>query len=799
MFNLSSLSDKREKAYREANWDQVITYALKLLKDDPEDLETLNDLAVSYFEIKQFDQSFEICKQLQSLLPSQNLVRQLSGSGTRYMRHHIVYGMLLHQRGQFEAALEVFNGLKCLKGQFSEKFHYIAQILLRQERVDPAIGEYAQMWKLRPDREPKIIKELQAILEKYPMQTKAHRLLFEIHREKGRLPSVIQEGEAALASGNAAAEAVYAISHYYEFLGEPNKTLRLLQEYLRQCPDDPHLRWRLAELSLRHGDVPQALLQYRTLIERQPEKRGTVLAKLEAAVNQVGGSGQKLILSELFSLNLETGQHTASRAWLERLLPLPPEEDELRLNLLEKLAIVGDQAMDMGELEITRVILQQILLLDPYIEAVRDQLNELEELLTQKRKGELEELLQSGRLSGPDHLSVLQELSHIYRSCHESEDRIISIYQQLVRIPFPGQAEAILQLGLSFQRKGMVDLAEKQFEQFVQMPMPTDTLTEGLYLIGVASEDAGRQEKAREAYGKILEVNLSYKDVLPRLKKLPAVASASAAALPASGWDQVRERYEDIVQIGVGGMGTVYRAMDRVLRRKVALKVMKDEMKQVADAVPRFIREAQAASHLRHPGIVAIYDINVGDPVFISMEHVEGESLRDTLKHGPLDPALVKKIALQLCDALGYAHTQGVVHRDIKPDNIMLTAEGQVKVADFGLAHLNAATSNLTQVGSVMGTPWYMAPEQILGKPVDSRTDLYALGISFYELLTGRVPFMEGDVSYQHLHEPPMAPGILNPKVPRPLETLIMKCLEKKPEDRYLTAEALGHELQRLP
>ncbi|WP_447972583.1 protein kinase domain-containing protein [Nitrospira sp. Kam-Ns4a] len=795
MFNLINRRERREKAYHEGKWDQVLSLALKQLEEEPGDLKALNDLAVAYYEQEQYDQAFETCQQLQALLPTHDVLRQLSSSGLRYMRHHIVYGALLYRRGQFREALDVFTSLKCLKGHFSDKFHYAAQIFLMQGRVDQAVEEYEQMWRLRPDREQKVVKELEQIIEKHPLHTKAHRLAFEIHREKGRLQALIEEGEAAVKEGKAGPGTVYALGHYYEFQGHLDKAIRLFQQYLRRRPEDAAVRWCLTELCLKRGDVLEAIQQGRLLVEGRPDRLDAVLAKLEMAVNQLSGFRQRHVLVELFTLNLEAGRLAASRLWLERLLPLPPQEDELRIKLQEKLAAAGDQALETGDLETTRAILEQLLLLDPGNEGFQTQLRELEELLLQKRAGELEALVHSGRLSEADSLPVLQELGEIYRRRGESEDRIISVYQQLSRISFPGQAEAVLQLGLSFLRKGLADLAEKQFERFVQMPMPMDRLTECLYTMAVACESAGRHEKARELYKKILEVDLNYRDVLSRLERLPAIKDQTGQA---DGWTRVRERYDDIVRIGGGGMGTVYRATDRVLRRKVALKFMKDELKQAADAVQRFIREAQAASHLKHPNIIAIYDIHVGDPVFIAMEHVEGRSLREILREGPLAPELVRAIATQLCAALGYAHSQGVVHRDIKPDNILLTGEGQVKIADFGLAHLDLAVSSLTHTGALLGTPWYMAPEQILGKPVDGRTDLYALGVTLYELLTGRVPFAEGDVAYRHVHEVPLVPGLLNPKVSQPLEALVMKCLEKRPEDRPPTADALNRELQAL-
>jgi serine/threonine protein kinase len=223
---------------------------------------------------------------------------------------------------------------------------------------------------------------------------------------------------------------------------------------------------------------------------------------------------------------------------------------------------------------------------------------------------------------------------------------------------------------------------------------------------------------------------------------------------------------------------------------------MRDQYQHDPEAVARFIREAQAASHLKHPGIVAIYDIHVREPIYIAMEFVEGHTLREILKRGEVSMDGAIPLIAQICTALGYAHSQGVVHRDIKPDNILVAKGGAVKIADFGLARVAESLTAMTRTGQIMGTPIYMAPEQIQGKAVDCRTDIYAFGVMLYELLAGKLPFAEGDIAYRQIHEMPLMPGLLNPKIPKHLEIITMTCIQKRPEDRYQTMEAVGHALQ---
>ncbi|HZI48031.1 MAG TPA: protein kinase, partial [Pyrinomonadaceae bacterium] len=254
-----------------------------------------------------------------------------------------------------------------------------------------------------------------------------------------------------------------------------------------------------------------------------------------------------------------------------------------------------------------------------------------------------------------------------------------------------------------------------------------------------------------------------------------------------SSGDVLRGRYRLDSQIGRGGMGVVYRATDLELHRRVAVKVISENSSE--DARERLIREARAAAALNHPHIVSVYDVGEanGLPFFV-MELVEGPSLSKT---PPTELSRIVELGLQICAALEHAHTNNVVHRDLKPDNVLVSTTGQsIKLADLGLA-LPGHGARISRAGLVLGTPSYMAPEQALGHEVDARTDLYALGVLLYELTTGRVPFKGDDplaVVSQHVHAPAVPPRVLRPDVPRPLEILILRLLEKNPAARFQTA-----------
>ncbi len=262
-------------------------------------------------------------------------------------------------------------------------------------------------------------------------------------------------------------------------------------------------------------------------------------------------------------------------------------------------------------------------------------------------------------------------------------------------------------------------------------------------------------------------------------------------------------RYRVERELGRGGMAKVYLGTDTVLGRPVAIKLLAPQFADDLSFVQRFRREAQAAARLSNPNVVAVFDTGADDGVhFIVMEYVEGRTLADYLAGGGrIMPDRAIEIGASVAAALSAAHAQGVIHRDIKPGNIMLTPAGQVKVADFGIARMTTTADTVAQTAAVLGTASYLSPEQAQGQPVDGRSDIYSLGCVLYEMVTGRPPFT-GDspvaVASKQVLEPPTPPSRLNPDVSADLEAVIMRALAKNPANRYQSAEELRQDLDRV-
>ena len=264
---------------------------------------------------------------------------------------------------------------------------------------------------------------------------------------------------------------------------------------------------------------------------------------------------------------------------------------------------------------------------------------------------------------------------------------------------------------------------------------------------------------------------------------------------------KIHDRYEILKKIASGGMADVYLGNDLKLKRKIAVKILHQSYAENKNFIARFKSEAHILARLTNPNIVTVYDWGEFDSLyFIIMEYVTGQSLKEIIdKRGALNPLLAARYSIQICNALESAHQKGLIHRDIKPHNIMITEKGNVKVTDFGIA--KSVADDVTKTLSVVGTAHYISPEQAQGRVLDHRTDIYSLGVLMYEMITADLPFRGGtsiDISLRHISEKPQPPSSVIPGIPADFEKIIIKCLEKAPDDRYSTIDGLMQDLKNF-
>jgi tetratricopeptide (TPR) repeat protein len=361
--------------------------------------------------------------------------------------------------------------------------------------------------------------------------------------------------------------------------------------------------------------------------------------------------------------------------------------------------------------------------------------------------------------------------------------------------------EAAFRLAEAYRAEGHCDLAARKLEE-LQATRGEDTSLETLDLLAQLHEEAGEHDRALDTLEKIRERDATFDNLAARIERIRHARSnaraegTSATTLP--GGFGSEGRYEILGELGRGGMGIVFRAKDKRLGRIVALKRLPDNLRNHPKAVELFLREARAAAALNHPNIVTLFDADQQDGAYyITMELLEGSPLQRILRSRErLSPVNVAKLGGQIATGLHYAHRGGVVHRDIKTANLFFTRDKVMKIMDFGLAKMQEEVRRATTV--IGGTPYYMAPEQSAGKSVDHRADLYALGVTFYELLTGSVPFKEGDVAYHHRHTPPPDPREVVVDLPDDFATLILQCMEKLPGDRPADAQEVCARLSEI-
>lgn len=783
-------SKKIDKYYQERNWNAVIETAEKLFKNGTADIKILNDLAVAYKKAGRNDEAELVCQRIYETNPTNDVLKESVNLGLRYMRYHLVMGELLYMKGEYAEALGILNQLKLIGSHFSDKFYILAKIFIKKNQYDKALDEYNNLFRLCAHRFNTAIQGFVEIIELDALNEDAYKSLFEAYKKKGMLDKATAEYETASKNGKDSISR-YILGHLYYYTGRIKESIAKYSEFVSLNPDDTNLPFFLAHIYLENNDITNAINIFRELILKDPSKLRNVTSLLEKSlIHKSDGKQTVWILDALVEFYSITREFISAEIVLSKLLKLKPNDNSYQDKLKTLLANAIEQYIQDGKLDTAKDELHKYenLGLDLYSEKRYEELNKR---LTEARVKNLEEILSKGGISEDNATKIRYELATLYTG--KGDDRAIPLLQMVERTPFEHQVDVQFLLGMSLAKKGIQKIAEEYFDKVIKANISMDKKVGFLYQIGTTYEELGFLEKAKTVYNEVISHSIGYRDIVKRLETVNKGIKLKKAMSTTD--TKLEDRYEDIQPIGQGTIGTVYKAVDKILKRRVALKVIKDEYKENKDALEKFIKETQTVSLFKHPGLTTIYDINIGKVFYIVMDYIEGESLTALIKRGILPVKDAVKIALNVCDALTYAHQQGIIHRNIKPNNIIIMKNCQIKIADFGLAQLMTTSSDTMNRHTTI-TPLYMSPEQIKGNPIDHRSDIYSFGIILYEMITGKPPFFDGDIAYKQVNEEPKPPTIFDSGIPRWLENIVLKCIKKKPEDRYQQTEHLLKELK---
>jgi tetratricopeptide (TPR) repeat protein len=645
---------------------------------------------------------------------------------------------------------------------------HLARAYVAGERYDDALK--LTRWLLQTDKEN---QELQ-------------KLCASASLSNNRIDEAIRQYEHLLRShpGDAEANVNLAVA----FAQKQRTDDAAAQQYsaaLVFAPDDARVRMALARHHALAGRYARALEEFRLAIAGNATVERRVCEELRTLIT--GAPDRSDLRWFLANALIDSNSLREASEQLQAILEIDPGQLKPILQAYDR--ILSKDPSNLG------ANLQKGILLKAQgrFEEARPLLERALQMNRQNAEAasELEELYEKMAEEGDD-VAVRFELGKL---CHGrgNFDKAIAQFQKTAQ-DFRYENESIKMLGLSLVGKGMLEYALQEFRKLVV----DEDMKEILYDLAHRYEAKSDLVGAKQVYKMLFTADINYRNVKSKFEMLAGSTSdplqLERSTLMTQLSERARRRYELIEEIGRGAMGIVYRARDNELDEIVALKILPDNLSQNPDALNRFRAEARSARRLSHPNIVRIHDI--GEEMgrkYISMEFIKGIDLKKHFRQkGKLPPPELAMIMMPTCAAIDYAHSMNIVHRDIKPANIILTEQLVPKVSDFGIAKALESTSE-TLAGAIIGTPLYMSPEQVQGQPVDTRADIYSLGIMMYELASGKPPFTEGDLAYQHCRVPPKPLA----DVPPALNDIIMKCLEKDRENRWRTAGEIRTALEK--
>jgi tetratricopeptide (TPR) repeat protein/outer membrane protein assembly factor BamB len=680
----------------------------------------------------------------------------------------------------------------------------LAHVLLKQGKTSPeAIAMYEAVLKSNPldlafgrqlvksynknGRYDDTLGLAPQLLKTYPNDSDLQRSLAYANLYQNRLDEAIREYRTILERNPTDEEALVNLALAFAQQRKVDEASALYyQRALKIAPANEHLHMIMARVHAHRGDMALCVEEYKRALQAKPKIEEKIASDCLALLSQYA---ETLPLRWfLCHLLISVGRLKEAVEQLDTIFEDYPDQVKTIIECYEQ--IIAKDPRNVGA-HLRKGIMLKI---QGRLEEARDAIERAHALRPSDAdvRAELQDLYQF-LLNEHEDVDIRFKLAYLYYQ-EGDYDKAIGNYQKAGQ-DYRLEKESTKMLGKCFLAKGMLDLALQEFKKL----SIDHELKDLLYDLATRYEGKNDLVGAKTVYKQLFAADIDYKDVRQKLDALAGSTSDpitfERTTILNSLSEEAKRRYELLDELGRGSMGIVYKARDNELEDVVALKILPDNLSNNPEAVARFKQEARSARRLSHRSIVRIHDI--GEEMgrkYISMEYVDGTNLKDMMrKQGKLPYKSLVLYMRQICQALSYAHSIGIIHRDIKPANIMITRDDQVKITDFGIAKIMESTE-ATLAGMVIGTPLYMSPEQVEGRPVDNRADIYSLGVMFYELAAGYPPFGEGDLAYQHLHvEPKPLAGY-----PPEFVEVIMKCLKKNREERWSSVDEILVQLERL-
>jgi len=742
---------------------------------------SLNKLAEEYYDNDDLQKAYNVCMKIYELEPAPDILRQSVDLGTQHMRYHVILGEICYINGDFSKAIKIMNRLKSIGKHFSDKYIVLANIHLKNGDYTKALQEYEEMTVECPQRFKSVKSGLLEIIKLNPFIERSYKQLHDLYKKRGKEDSLISDFKhKAKGDEHNRQNLLNVLEHLYYLTGQTSQAIPLLIKHQELYPNDAIPSFLLGKIYLESRKYSEAIIQYKKVAELAPSRKADIISSIEKTVDNK--KADKNIINFLIDSYIDVGNLEQAEIRLDLLMETEPDNTNYQ-NKMEQIltkSIPGSFHNNLLDLSISKS--EKLIKLRPKDARYKKMLNDIRSLNARRKITEYENKLRDGNLNEDEESRLNFDLAMLYTDAGTNEERIISLLQNVANSNSNKKVEALLRLGLSFLDKGHSDYAINNFNKISALYVPTREKLRLFYQIAVACEKKNLLDKAQYYYDKILAIDLQYKDVSERLGTISSLTkSAKGEALMTN----LNQRFENIMRFGEDNIWVFYKAASKSLKRKVVINVIKDDFSRNQNAIARFIKEIQSISKFQHKGIVKVSDVNMDSLFYIVMEYIDGESLMSMKSKKEFSWQDVIRIAIDICDAIKCAHKHGIIHGNLRPNLIRLTKDNSVKITGFGLLHITRGT--ITNKANQEKESPYASPEQIRGteEEVDERSDIYSLGIILYELLTGNLPFHEEDIANKYENEPPKSLSKENPEIPKWLDQIILKCLEKNPSDRY--------------